>query len=80
MSDEDATKNDLLEQIADVHEHFIDLMDKRLPEMGQRELEVYLGVLGKLVARLEVRDKNLRTAAQEMFGEIASLVMAEMSR
>ena len=80
MSDEEANKNDLLEQIADVHEHFIDLMDQRLPEMGQRELELYLGMLGKLVARLEVRDKSLRAAAQEMFGDVASLVMSEMSR
>jgi hypothetical protein len=80
MSDDEAKKDDLLDQIADIHEHFIDLMDQRLPEAGQRELELYLGVLGKLVARLEQVEKPLRVAAQEVFGEVASLVMAELSR
>lgn len=80
MSEEQERKDHLLEQIADVHEHFIDTMNQRLPEMGQRELELYLGVLGKFVAKLEDRNKPLRSAAQEVFGEIASLVMAEMGR
>ena len=80
MTDELATKDHLLDQIADVHEHFIDLMNQRLPEMGQRELELYFGVLGKLVAKLEQRDKPLRTSAQEVFADVASLVMAELGR
>jgi hypothetical protein len=80
MSDEIAMKDHLLDQIGDVHEHFIDLMNQRLPEVGQRELELYLGVLGKLVAKLEQRDKPLRASAQELFAEVASLVMTELGR
>jgi len=80
MSDEDAMKDHLLDQIADVHEHFIDLMNQRLPEVGQHELELYLGVLGKLVAKLEETDKSLRSAAQEVFAEVAMLAMAEFGK
>ncbi len=80
MSDEHEINDHLLDQIADVHEHFIDLMNHRLPEAGRRELEIYLGVLGKLVAKLEHPDKDLRTAAQEMFAEVATLVMTELGR
>jgi hypothetical protein len=54
MTDE-AMKEHLLEQVADVHEHFVELMNGRLPELSQREIELYLGVLGKLVAKLEER-------------------------
>jgi len=80
MTDELAMKDHLLDQIADVHEHFIDLMNQRLPEAGQRELELYLGVLGKVVAKLEQRDKALRVSARELFAEVASLVMSEFAR
>src|SRR5207244_3820188 len=55
MSDGNEKKDNLLEQIADVHEQFIDVMNERLPEIGERELELYLGVLGKLVAKVEQR-------------------------
>jgi hypothetical protein len=79
MTDE-AMKEHLLEQIADVHEHFVDLMNSRLPEVDQRELELYLGVLGKLVAKLEQKEKPLRASAQELFAEIASLIMTELGR
>jgi hypothetical protein len=77
---DDAMKEHLLEQIADMHEHFVELMNSRLPEMGQRELELYLGVLGKLVAKLEQRDKPLRASAQELFAEVAAIVMTELGR
>ena len=80
MTDELAKKAHILDQIADVHEHCVDLMNQRLPEVGQRELELYLGVLGKLAAKLEQRDKTLRVSAQELFAEVASLVMAEFGR
>ncbi len=79
MTDE-AMKEHLLEQIADVHEHFVELMNSRLPEVPQRELELYLGVLGKLVAKLEETDKPLRAAAQELFADVAAIVMSELSR
>lgn len=80
MTEELAKKDHLLDQIADVHEHFIDLMNQRLPELGERELELYFGVLGKLVAKLEEREKPLRAAAQEVFADVASIVMTELSR
>ena len=82
MSDqqEQDLKDHLLDQIADAHEHFVDLMNGRLPEVGRRELELYLGVLGKLAVKLEQRDKTLHTAAQELFAEIATLVMTEFKR
>lgn len=78
--DDQAMKEHLLSQIADVHDRYVELMEERLPEAGRRELELYLGVVGKLVARLEDRDKTLHAAAQEMFGEVASLVMSELGR
>jgi hypothetical protein len=80
MSEEQAKKDHLLDQIADVHEHFIDLMNQRLPEIPERELEIYFGVLGKLVAKLEEPGKTLRVAAQEVFADVASIVMTELSR
>lgn len=80
MDDDEARKEHLLGQIDDVHEHFVELMGERLPEVGQRELELYLGVLGRLVAKLEQRDKPLRLAAQEVFAEVATRVMAELQR
>ena len=80
MDDDAAIKDHLLDQIGEVHEHLIDLMNQRLPEVGRRELELYLGVFGKLVAKLEQVDKPLRDAAQEVFAEVATLVMAELGR
>jgi hypothetical protein len=77
---EDAMKEHLLEQIADVHEHFVDLMNGRLPELPQREIELYLSVLGKLVGKLEEKDKPLRSSAQELFAEVAAIVMTELGR
>lgn len=79
MTDE-AMKEHLLEQVADVHEHFVELMNARLPEVSQRELELYLGILGKLVAKLEETDKPLRASAQELFAEVAALVLSELGR
>jgi len=80
MTDDIAKKDLLLDQIADVHEHFIDLMNQRLPELSHREVELYLGVLGKLVAKLEQSDKPLRVSAQELFAEVAAVVMSELGR
>ena len=80
MSEDSAGKERLLEQIADAQEHFADLMNERLPDVGRRELEVYLTVLSKLVIKLEQPQKNLREIAQEMFAEVAALVMTELGR
>ena len=80
MGDDDSKKEDLLGQIADVHDTFVELMNERLPEVGERKLELYLGVFGRLVAKLEQKDKPLRVTAQEVFAETASRVMAELKR
>ncbi|HEY2773725.1 MAG TPA: hypothetical protein VGK20_06710 [Candidatus Binatia bacterium] len=80
MSDSDEIKEALLEQIADVHETFVELMNERLPEVGKHELELYFTVLGKLVSKLEQKDKDLRSAAQELFAEVASVVMTGLTR
>lgn len=71
---------DLLEQIADTQDRFVELMNARLPEAGRRELELYLALLSKLVAKLEKTDTTLRDAAQELFAEVAGLVMSELGR
>ena len=80
MGDDDQKKTDLLEQIADVHDHFVDLMNSRLPELETREIELYLGVLGRLVAKLEEDGKPMRQCAQEVFAEMATVVMTELRR
>jgi|GEM_PF-2314579 len=80
MSEGSADKERLLEQVADIQEHFADLMNERLSEVGLRELELYLTILSKLVIKLEQPGKNLRAVAQETFTEVAALVMAEMGR
>ncbi|MBI5504234.1 MAG: hypothetical protein HY899_05510 [Deltaproteobacteria bacterium] len=80
MSDDSADKQRLLQQVADTQEHFADLMNERLSEVGQRELALYLTILSKLVLKLEQPGKTLRDIAQEMFAEVATLVMAEMGR
>ncbi len=80
MNEDSADKEHLLEQVADTQEHFADLMNERLPEVGRRELELYLSVMSKLVIKLEQPNKSLRSVAQEMFAEVAALVMAELGR
>ncbi len=73
-------KDHLLGQIAELQRHFVDVMDGRLPEAGEHELELYLGILGKLTAKLEESDKPLRACAQELFAEVAGLMMKELAR
>lgn len=80
MTDAPAKKDHLLEQIAEQQQHYVEVMNERLPETGERELELYLGILGKLTAKLEERDKPLRTCAQELFAEVAGLMMKELGR
>ncbi|MFT4571408.1 MAG: hypothetical protein ACI8TX_003999 [Hyphomicrobiaceae bacterium] len=77
--DENGLKADLLLQISETHDQFRVVMDDRLPEMDPEILELYLGTLGKLVDKLEERDKAMRQIAQEMFGEVAGLVMKNLS-
>ena len=78
--DDDRRKEQLLGEIADVHDAYVELMNERLGEVGRRELELYFTIVGKLVARLEDRDKSIRQSAQEVFAEVAALVMAELRR
>ncbi len=78
MSDEAEIKQHLKRQIAETHEIFPELMEKRLDEVGVREMESYLSVLGSLVDKLEDEDKPLREIAQEMFAKVANIVMTEL--
>ncbi|HYC57602.1 MAG TPA: hypothetical protein VEL28_21900 [Candidatus Binatia bacterium] len=80
MADDTARKQHLLEQVAETHERYTELMNARLDEVGVREIELYLSIVGKLTAKLEDGDKNLRTIAQEMFADVASVVMTELNR
>lgn len=80
MTDAEDRKDHLLDQIAETQEHFVDLMNGRLPELAERELELYLTLLGKLVAKLEQKDKPMRTGAQELVPELLPLVMGEFGR
>lgn len=77
---DDEMKDHLLDQIAEMNEHFVDLMNSRLPEVSPRELEMYVQIVGKLIAKLEQTEKPLRTAAQELFAEVATVVMSELRR
>ncbi len=80
MSDEPAElKADVLLQIMDTHDQYFELMNERLPELDEEILEIYLAALGKLVDKLEDRDKTLREVAQEMFGEVAGVVMKHLT-
>jgi len=80
MSQNSLSDQDLLDQIADTQQHFAGLMLERLPEVGRREHELYLAVLSKMVIKLEQPGKSMRQIAQEMFAEVASMVMGEMGR
>jgi len=77
-NDNDQLKQDLLDQIDDTHLQFVALMKRRLPESETRVLELYLAGLGQLVDKLEDPDKSLHAAAQEMFGELAGVMMREL--
>lgn len=78
MSETTDLREDYLQQIADTHEAFISVMNERIVEVSDRELELYLGLLGTLVSKVDDRDKDLRMAAQEVFGEISAVVMREL--
>ena len=80
MSEDHEARDHLTQQISQIHDHFADLMDRRLQEASVSDMEAYLGLFGKLVEKLEDSDKALRDIAGEMFGELATVAMSELSR
>ncbi len=79
MSDQER-RDHLHGQIVETHEHFVEVLARRLGEAESRELELYLNALSKLVNNLEDDDKSLRQVAQETFAELAGVLMAELAR
>ncbi len=79
MSEESEIREHLQRQIIETHQAFPGLMEKRLAEAGLHELELYLSILGTLVEKLEDEDKPLKQIAQEMFAQVAGVVMTELS-
>ena len=77
MSLERELKEQLLRQIAETHDRYCEVMEARLAEESVDDVELYFGVVAKLVAKLEDRDKHLRGVAQEMLAESAALIMGQ---
>jgi ABC-type Zn uptake system ZnuABC Zn-binding protein ZnuA len=78
------TQDDLLKALeADIRltqERFIEAMNARLGQMSPETKERYFAVLAMLVAKLEDPSKALQQVLQEVVGEAASLVMAELGK
>ena len=62
------------------HDRFIAVMKRRIGEMPLDSKERYFAVLSLLVAKLEDPSKDLAGILQEMVGEAASIVMAELQK
>ena len=72
-------ERDLERQLRMTHERFITAMNDRLPAMAVEQKERYFAVLSSLVAKIEDREKSLRTVLQEMMAEAAPHLLSEMS-
>ena len=79
MNDADETKALLLTQVAETQSRFCELMEHRLESVDVASIEKYLGLVGKMVDKLENQEKTLRQVAQEMVAESAAQVMAELA-
>jgi len=80
MSDSDAFKNHLLDQLGETHERFAELMEDRLERAEASEVERYFGLLSNLVAKLEDERKSLKDVAREMVAESAAMIMADLAK
>lgn len=78
MNREEEVKAQLLQQIAETHDRYCEVMEERLAAEGLEAVELYFGVVSKLVAKLEGREKPLRAVAQEMVVESAALLMGQL--
>lgn len=61
-------------------ERFVEVMNRRLEQMAPETKERYFAVLSMLVVKLEDPSKGLQQVLQEVVGEAASLVMAELGK
>jgi hypothetical protein len=78
MSREQERKGQLLGQIAETHDRYCDVMEERLARESIDDVDFYFGVVARLVAKLEERDKPLRSVAREMLAESAALILAQL--
>ena len=78
MRRERELKEQLLGQIAETHDRYCQVMEERLAKESIDDVELYFGIVAKLVAKLEERDKRLRSVAQEMLAESAALIMGQL--
>jgi hypothetical protein len=74
------SNGEILEQIAISHEIFVELMDRRLPELEAEDLERYFAALSRFLGMLEDDEKELRQAAREMAAEAMTLLLDELAR
>ena len=80
MSRERELREQLRGQIAETHDRYCEVMEDRLARESTDDVELYFGMVARLVAKLEERDKSLRTVAQEMLTESAALIIPMMAR
>ncbi len=79
MRDPDDVSAYLLSQIDDGHIRLVALLSERLREADDDSLEKYLAILGKLLGKLDQRDKKLKRIGKEMMAETAALILAELA-
>jgi len=78
MSEDAKLKKQVLRQVAETHQHYCSIMEERLADEPLADVELYFGLVAKLVGKLEDRDKPLRAAAQEMVAESAASLMSQL--
>ena len=78
MSRDNELKEHILSQVRETHDRYCEVMEDRLAEEPLEELELYFGVVAKLVDKLNDRDKTLRGIAQEMLAESAGLIVNQL--
>jgi len=74
------SNDEILGQIAISHEIFVELMDRRLPELEAEDLERYFVALSNFLGMLEDDEKELRQVAREMAAEAMTLLLDELAR
>ncbi len=74
------SNGEILGQIAISHEIFVELMDRRLPELEAEDLERYFAALSSFLGMLEDDEKELQKVAREMAAEAMTLLLDELAR
>lgn len=78
MSRDNELKDHILDQIRETHDRYCEVMEDRLADEPLEDVELYFGVVAKLVNKLDDRDKTLREIAQEMLAESAGLIVNQL--